>query len=56
VKRRQNTIAARRSRQRKLEHVRALEGQVDVLTRERDDLRARVSQLEDRVAFLKEIV
>lgn len=56
LKRRQNTIAARRSRQRKLEHVRSLEKQVDGLTRERDELRSRVARLEDRVAFLKEIV
>jgi len=56
LKRRQNTIAARRSRQRKLEHVRSLEKQVDNLTRERDELRSRVARLEDRVAFLKEIV
>lgn len=56
LKRRQNTIAARRSRQRKLEHVRALEDQVSGLTRERDELRSRVARLEDRVTFLKEIV
>lgn len=56
LKRRQNTIAARRSRQRKLEHVRSLEDQVSGLTRERDELRSRVARLEDRVTFLKEIV
>lgn len=56
LKRRQNTIAARRSRQRKLEHVRSLERQVEDLTGERDELRTRVARLEDRVAFLKEIV
>lgn len=56
VKRRQNTIAARRSRQRKLEHVRSLEKQVEMLTKERDDLKSRVNRLEDRVGFLKEIV
>lgn len=56
LKRRQNTIAARRSRQRKLEHVRSLEKQVEGLTRERDELKGRVARLEDRVSFLKEIV
>lgn len=37
AKRRQNTIAARRSRQRKLEYQRELENQVEILKRERDE-------------------
>jgi len=36
TKRRQNTLAARRSRQRKLEHVRELEDAVERVTRDRD--------------------
>ncbi|KAF9504314.1 hypothetical protein BS47DRAFT_1355370 [Hydnum rufescens UP504] len=56
AKRRQNTVAARRSRQRKLEHVRNLESKVQELTGERDELKVKCSRLEDRVAFLKEMI
>jgi len=56
AKRRQNTVAARRSRQRKLEHVRTLEAKVQALTGERDELKVKCSRLEDRVAFLKEMI
>lgn len=56
LKRRQNTVAARRSRQRKLEHVRALEAEVVQLRGERDALRERCGVLEERVGFLRGMV
>ncbi|KAG6827262.1 hypothetical protein H0H92_012573 [Tricholoma furcatifolium] len=40
-KRRQNTVAARRSRKRKLEHQQFLESEVERLTRERDEWKTR---------------
>ncbi|KAF8321069.1 uncharacterized protein EI90DRAFT_3020335 [Cantharellus anzutake] len=55
-KRRLNTIAARRSRQRKLEYVRSLEAQVAELQKERDELRARCRRGEEKVQWLKEML
>ena len=55
-KRRQNTIAARRSRQRKLEYVRTLEIQVAELEKERDELKARSEKAEEKVQWLKEML
>lgn len=46
AKRRQNTVAARRSRMRKLEYVRELEGRVEDLQRERDEAIARAERAE----------
>ncbi len=56
LKRRQNTVAARRTRQRKLEHVRSLEAEVVALRGERDALKERCGVLEERVGFLKGMV
>ncbi|KAG8934101.1 hypothetical protein FRC02_010584 [Tulasnella sp. 418] len=46
AKRRQNTLAARRSRQRKLDYVRNLEELLGVLTRERDEWKERAEKAE----------
>ncbi|TPX56430.1 hypothetical protein SpCBS45565_g08421 [Spizellomyces sp. 'palustris'] len=46
MKRQKNTEAARRSRARKFERMAELEGQVKVLEQERDDLKAKVVDLE----------
>lgn len=46
AKRRQNTVAARRSRMRKLEYVRELETRVEDLQRERDEAIARAERAE----------
>src|SRR5258708_26896801 len=55
-KRRQNTIAARRSRQRKLEYVRTLEMKVEDLEKERDELRTRCGKAEEKVQWLREMI
>ncbi|KAF8313969.1 uncharacterized protein EI90DRAFT_480581 [Cantharellus anzutake] len=55
LKRRQNTVAARRSRQRKLEHVRALEAEVVALRGERDALRERCGSGPESRARVREI-
>ncbi|KAF8523287.1 hypothetical protein BU17DRAFT_43928 [Hysterangium stoloniferum] len=49
AKRRQNTLAARRSRQRKLEHVRELEETVQNLTQDRDEWMQRAYQAEEKL-------
>ncbi|KAF8334633.1 uncharacterized protein EI90DRAFT_3049613 [Cantharellus anzutake] len=55
-KRRQNTVAARRSRQRKLEYVRSLETQLAELKNEREGLISRYQKAEERVEWLKEML
>ena len=55
-KRRQNTIAARRSRQRKLQYVRDLELRVQSLASERDALAARIEKLEERNEIFRELL
>lgn len=49
VKRRQNTLAARRSRQRKLEHVRELEDTVERITQDRDMWMSRAYNAEEKL-------
>ena len=49
IKRRQNTLAARRSRQRKLEHVRELEEAVEHITQDRDMWMARAYDAEEKL-------
>ncbi|KAF8483034.1 hypothetical protein JB92DRAFT_3033996 [Gautieria morchelliformis] len=49
AKRRQNTLAARRSRQRKLAHVRVLEESVERMTADRDMWMARAYGAEDKL-------
>ncbi|KAG8906459.1 hypothetical protein FRC01_008012 [Tulasnella sp. 417] len=51
AKRRQNTLAARRSRQRKLDYVRNLEELVAALTRERDSWKARAEGAEKILGY-----
>lgn len=47
--RRRNTLAARKSRQRKLEHVRGLEELVERLQVERDEYKARAEEAESKL-------
>jgi len=49
AKRRQNTLAARRSRQRKLEHVRELEETLHHVTQDRDSWMERAYQAEEKL-------
>lgn len=56
AKRRQNTIAARKSRERKTRYVNELEDQVEGLSRERDVLKAAVASLEERVVLMSEVL
>ncbi|KAG8896656.1 hypothetical protein FRB99_008769 [Tulasnella sp. 403] len=51
AKRRQNTLAARRSRQRKLDYVRNLEELVAALTRERDSWKTRAESAEKVLGY-----
>ena len=55
-KRLQNTIAARKSRERKIQHVNQLEQRVEELKKERDALQERSSRLEERVTIMEEII
>jgi hypothetical protein len=49
AKRRQNTLAARRSRQRKLDHVRGLEELLDRMTKDRDMWKERAMRAEEKI-------
>ena len=49
LKRRQNTLAARKSRQRKLETARLMDELVERLTQERDDYKLKCEQLEEEL-------
>ncbi|KAK9315174.1 hypothetical protein V1524DRAFT_363402 [Lipomyces starkeyi] len=53
VKRARNTLAARRSRERKMLRLTDLEKQVDELTRERESALERIKELESEVARLR---
>ncbi|KAK9455490.1 hypothetical protein V1511DRAFT_458726 [Dipodascopsis uninucleata] len=53
VKRARNTLAARRSRERKMLRLTDLEKQVDELLQERDSANARIKELEKEVARLR---
>lgn len=56
LKRRQNTIAARKSRERKSQYLNRLEDQVEQLTKERDSLKETVTRLEERVIIMGEMM
>ena len=56
LKRRQNTIASRKFRQRKLKYVESLEQQVEELTRETNELKRAAASLEERVFLLREMI
>lgn len=52
-KRRLNTLAARRCRQRRVDRMKSLEDELESVRRERDELRLRVSKLEGETEALK---
>lgn len=52
-KRRLNTLAARRCRQRRVDRMKGLEDELESIRRERDELRLRVSKLEGETEALK---
>jgi hypothetical protein len=56
LKRRQNTLAARRSRARKAQHLKDLEGEVVRLEKDRDDWKDRAERLEEEVRRLGGVV
>lgn len=53
AKRRLNTLAARRYRQRRVDQVRDLEVELEKVKRERDEFRLRVSKLEGETDVLR---
>lgn len=55
-KRRRNTMAARRFRQRKQDHVEDLESQLAKVSKERDDLRLQVAKWEGEVMALRKLL
>lgn len=52
-KRRLNTLAAQRCRQRRIDRMKSLEDELESVRRERDELRLRVSKLEGETEALK---
>ncbi|KAJ5371113.1 uncharacterized protein N7496_007205 [Penicillium cataractarum] len=52
-KRRMNTLAARRCRQRRVDRMKSLEDELEAMRRERDELRLKVSKLEGETEALK---
>ncbi|KAJ5488744.1 hypothetical protein N7539_003634 [Penicillium diatomitis] len=52
-KRRLNTLAARRSRQRRVDRMKDLEDELAAMRRERDELKLKVSRLEGETEALK---
>ncbi|RFU35282.1 hypothetical protein B7463_g1031, partial [Scytalidium lignicola] len=55
-KRRSNTLAARRYRQKRLDHVEELEAALAATINERDELKVRVARLEGELGGLKELL
>lgn len=55
-KRRRNTMAARRFRQRKQDHVSDLQSQLSKVTQERDDLKLQVAKWEGEVMALRKLL
>jgi hypothetical protein len=56
LKRRKNTLAARKYRQKRVDRIKELEGAVDELTKERDELRLRLARQEAETAALREVL
>lgn len=56
MKRQRNTVAARRYRQKRIDRISELEGTVDQLTRERDELRLKLARQEAETAALREVL
>lgn len=52
-KRRLNTLAARRCRQRRADRMQGLEAELEAVRKERDELKLRVSKLEGETEALK---
>jgi hypothetical protein len=55
-KRRQNTMAARRYRQKRVDQMSSLEAALKETQTERDDLKVRVARLEGEVETLRELL
>ncbi|KAK3290250.1 uncharacterized protein B0H64DRAFT_332578, partial [Chaetomium fimeti] len=55
-RRHRNNLAAKRYRQKKIDRIEELEGEVKEVTRERDDLRIRLARQEAEVAALREML
>lgn len=55
-KRRNNTLAARRYRQKRLDHIEELESALAATARERDELKVKVARLEGELGGLKELL
>ncbi|KAF2734552.1 hypothetical protein EJ04DRAFT_436814, partial [Polyplosphaeria fusca] len=55
-KRRQNTLAARRYRQKRVDQMSNLESQLNDTRTERDDLKVRVARLEGEVETLRQLL
>ncbi|KAF2113486.1 hypothetical protein BDV96DRAFT_601633 [Lophiotrema nucula] len=55
-KRRQNTLAARRYRQKRVDQMSGLESQLKETQGERDDLRVKVARLEGEVETLRQLL
>lgn len=55
-KRRQNTLAARRYRQKRVDQMSSLETQLNETQTERDGLRIRVARLEGEVETLRQLL
>lgn len=56
LKRKRNTIAARKYRQKRLDRIKELEDALEGMTRERDDLRLRLARQEAETAALREMM
>lgn len=56
TKRRLNTLAARRYRQRRVDQVKNLEAELEKVKRERDELMLRVSKLEGETDILRSLL
>lgn len=52
-KRRLNTLAARRCRQRRVDRLKGVEDELELVRKERDELRLRVSKLEGETEALR---
>jgi len=56
LKRQRNTLAARKYRKKKFDRIEELESAVEVLTKERDDLRIRLARQEAETSALREMM
>jgi predicted nucleic acid-binding Zn-ribbon protein len=56
LRRQRNNLAAKRYRQKKIDRIEELEGEVEAVKRERDELRIRLARQEAEVAALREML